>query len=83
VGTPLYIAPEVLLQNYNYKCDIWSCGVIMYILICGKHPFEGKDTKEILINIKNGRYVWKTGLWKGVSFEARDLISKMLTLDPE
>jgi len=55
----------------------------MYILICGKHPFEGKDTKEILINIKNGRYVWKTGLWKGVSFEARDLISKMLTLDPE
>ena len=43
IGTPYYIAPEVIKQTYDFKCDIWSCGVIMYILLSGNPPFNGKN----------------------------------------
>ena len=56
VGTPHYIAPEVLLSQYDEKCDIWSVGVLMYILLSGIAPFEGKNENEILKNVKSGIY---------------------------
>ena len=80
-GTPYYIAPEVLNKNYNKKCDIWSCGVIMYILISGSPPFNGKSNEEISFKIKKGSFTFKEEEWKYVSIEAKDLIRKMLVYD--
>lgn len=51
LGTAYYIAPEVLRGHYDEKCDIWSIGVIMYILLSGEPPFPGSDDKEILKNV--------------------------------
>jgi len=52
LGTPYYIAPEVLNKNYNSKCDIWSVGVITYILLSGAPPFNGSDDKEIMKQVR-------------------------------
>ena len=82
-GTPYYIAPEVLEKNYNEKCDMWSLGVIMYLLLVGKFPFTGKSREEIFENIKENDYD-KNILYdnKNISKEARELIFKLLITDP-
>ena len=54
IGTPYYIAPEVLKRNYNEKCDIWSIGVLAFILLCGKPPFYGDADKEIISYVEKG-----------------------------
>lgn len=58
LGTPLYMAPEVLNRSYDKKCDIWSLGVITYILLTGKAPFDGKDRDETYHQIRYGRIDW-------------------------
>jgi calcium-dependent protein kinase len=82
-GTPYYIAPEVLFEKYDEKCDIWSVGVIMYILLCGYPPFNGDSDTEILNRIKEGKFVFPEEEWENVSKEAKDLISCMLKYNPE
>lgn len=78
-GTSYYIAPEVIGGNYNEKCDLWSCGVIMYILLCGKPPFFGKTDEEILRRVKVGEYSLEGPDWLTVSEGAKNLIRKLLT----
>ena len=58
VGSAFYIAPEVLKFNYNEKCDLWSSGVILYILLCGIPPFSGNTNEEIVNKIKKGVYAF-------------------------
>ena len=81
VGTSYYIAPEVIQRKYNQKCDVWSCGVIMYILLTGRAPFEGDDDNEIIRAVKKGVYDTTTQPFPRLSSEAKDLIAKLLTVD--
>jgi calcium-dependent protein kinase len=79
-GTPYYIAPEVLEHEYNEKCDIWSCGVILYILLCGLPPFNGRSDTEIMENVRKADFSFGKK-FNHVSKEAKDLISKMLEVN--
>jgi calcium-dependent protein kinase len=56
LGTPCYIAPEVLVKNYGPKCDIWSVGVITYIVLSGIPPFNGATDQEIMKKVKLGKF---------------------------
>lgn len=82
-GTPYYVAPEVLTGCFDKQCDMWSAGVLFYILLCGYPPFYGDTDNEILKRVKKGVFSFKGKEWKGVSSEAKELIKSCLTLDPD
>ena len=88
VGTPGYIAPEVLKtlddenQTYGVQCDIFGIGVIMYILLCGFPPFYAEDDDTLFDITIEGNYSYPSPYWDGVSAEAKDLIDHMLDTDP-
>ena len=81
VGTPYYIAPEVLSRDYGQKCDIWSCGVILFVLLSGRPPFDGTDTDEIFSKIKKGKIDVDSSEWADISEEAKNLVKRMLYLN--
>jgi calcium-dependent protein kinase len=81
VGSPYYIAPEVLNKNYNEKCDIWSAGVVLYVMLTGKFPFVGQTSQKLFESIKTGKYRTEGKEWEAISLEAKELIGKMLELD--
>ena len=81
-GTSYYIAPEVLQGDYDQKCDIWSCGVILYILLCGYAPFYGETDEEIYQQVLKGEYDFPKEEWDNVSNEAKNLVKKMIEKNP-
>jgi calcium-dependent protein kinase len=83
VGSSYYIAPEVLKQNYNEKCDTWSVGVILYMTLVGRAPFDGKDDEEIIKKINSVDYNKNEPRLVKHSPEVRDLVSKLLEKDTE
>ena len=78
VGTPYYVAPEVLKGIYDEACDIWSLGIILYIFLCGYPPFEGDNNKEIFKNVLQQKLQFDPADWKNISEEAKNLIILML-----
>lgn len=82
LGTPYYIAPEILEGNYGMEVDMWSLGVITYVLMCGYPPFYGEGPKELFRNIYNVKYTFVYEDWSYISDEAKDFISKLLVKDP-
>ena len=83
IGTSFYIAPEVIKNSYNEKCDLWSCGVILYILLCGSPPFYGKNEKEIFKKIIEGNFTFRHKIWNKISTEAKNLVLKLLQVNPD
>jgi len=88
VGTPGYLAPEVLTllddeQPYSKEVDLWGVGVILYILLCGFPPFYGDNEDEIYDKIVAGDWSFIPPFWNSVSQSAKDLITRFLTLDPK
>lgn len=84
VGSPLYIAPEILAKkSYDYSCDLWSLGVILYILLSGQPPFKGSTNHEVFLNISNCNLDVEGGIWGNISYEAKDLIKCLLKADPK
>ena len=83
VGAVFYIAPEILCENYDFKCDIWSCGVLLFTMLCGKFPFNGETNLDIFQNIKSGKICKDCPEFKSLSNEAKDFIQKLLKVNPE
>lgn len=78
VGSPYYMAPEIIDGSYTFKTDIWSVGVILYVLMTGKYPYTGQDQEEVFYNIKNKEYNMKPINQSQCTKYAKDLISKLL-----
>lgn len=85
VGTSYYVAPEVLKGDYmGVRADMWSLGVIVYMLLGGCAPYDGPDDDAILKNVASAkRPNFETGAWRRVSPEAKDFVQGLLTVDPE
>ena len=82
VGTSYYIAPEVIEMGYTEKCDIWSAGTVLYVMLSGVPPFSGNSDEEIIRNVSKGKYAFAGREWEGISAHAKDFISKLMNVDP-
>lgn len=81
-GTPYYVSPQVLRGKYDKSCDLWSCGIIMFTMLCGYPPFYGKTDQEVLQKVRLGKYVFEQKDWRHVSEDAKGLINWLLKFDP-
>ena len=78
IGTSAYCSPEVIDDIYDERCDEWSCGVLMYLLLCGEIPFPGDTEEEMFSKIKKGKFSFHQKEFKNVSNNAKDLICNLL-----
>ncbi|MCO5603764.1 hypothetical protein L7F22_057916 [Adiantum nelumboides] len=83
VGSPYYVAPEVLRKQYGPAADVWSAGVILYILLSGVPPFWAETEQQIFEQVLKGDLDFETDPWPHISESAKDLIRKMLLRNPE
>ena len=83
VGTSIYCSPEVIDDLYDEKSDEWSCGILMYILLCGEPPFKGETEEEIFANIKRGKLSFDKPEFNKVSENCKKLIKRLLEPNPK
>mmetsp|Transcript_6320 Transcript_6320/g.15747 ORF Transcript_6320/g.15747 Transcript_6320/m.15747 type:complete len:795 (-) Transcript_6320:146-2530(-) len=82
-GGVFYVSPQVLAGRYDQATDLWTCGVVLYILICGYPPFSGGNDAEILSRVRLGNYAFASCDWKLVSHECKDLVRGLLMMNPK
>ncbi|KAA6403001.1 MAG: putative Calcium/calmodulin-dependent protein kinase type 1 [Streblomastix strix] len=83
-GSPHYVAPEVLEnKGYGPEVDLWSLGVMMYVLLCGFPPFFDENNATLFRKIKKGQFAFISPFWNSISVSAKDLISRLLLVDPK
>eukprot|EP01129_Flabellula_baltica_P010202 TRINITY_DN428_c0_g1_i1.p1 TRINITY_DN428_c0_g1~~TRINITY_DN428_c0_g1_i1.p1 ORF type:complete len:313 (-),score=69.91 TRINITY_DN428_c0_g1_i1:21-908(-) len=83
-GTPEYVAPEVLIsQEYDNRCDLWSLGVIAYMLLSGYPPFYGNDNEDIFSRVIYGDFDFRMPVWRTISEEAKEFIRGLLIVEPD
>ncbi len=81
VGTVYTMAPEVIQGNYCEKCDVWSIGVLAFMLMSSSLPFFGKQRREVIARIMDGRFYFKSRRWNSMSQEAKDFVTSLLVQD--
>ncbi|XP_051507936.1 serine/threonine-protein kinase 33-like [Myxocyprinus asiaticus] len=82
-GTPIYMAPEVINgHQYSQQCDVWSIGVIMYMLLCGEPPFKSSSEERLSEMIKKGELIFSGPVWCTVSDAAKNVLQSLLKVDP-
>jgi serine/threonine protein kinase len=83
-GTPAFVGPEVLVPtpHYDERVDLWSCGCLLYMLLAGYPPFQDSTHKGLFRKIRGGDFVFHDTYWKNVSIPAKQVISGLLTVDP-
>jgi len=82
-GTPYYVAPQVLSGKYDQSSDLWSLGVIMYVVLCGYPPFYGETDADVLAKVRLGNLSFNAADWKSVSEDAKNLIRLLLKMNPQ
>ncbi|WOK91738.1 calcium-dependent protein kinase 17 [Canna indica] len=83
VGSPYYVAPEVLLKHYGPEADVWSAGVIVYILLSGVPPFWDETEQGVFQEVLRGELDFSSNPWPSISDSAKDLIRRILVRDPK
>ncbi|XP_076970023.1 serine/threonine-protein kinase 33 isoform X3 [Tamandua tetradactyla] len=82
-GTPIYMAPEVInAHDYSQQCDIWSIGVIMYILLCGEPPFLASSEEKLFELIRKGELHFENPVWDSISDSAKGVLKQLMKVDP-
>ncbi len=82
-GTPSFLAPEIINEKeYGLPIDIWALGVTLFLLLSGQAPFKGQTVTQVLDRVRIGSFSFADLIWANISSEAKDLITRMLAMDP-
>lgn len=83
VGNPYFMSPEVIIGNFDSKCDVWSLGVMIYVLLAGSPPFVGSTETDIMNSVLTSELLFEGKKWKKISEEAKNLMKSLLTRNPK